>query len=103
MAYAAPIFVFDVLIYVNYALMIGALVIELVAFVHCLLQRAEAFAAIGTFSKGIWLLLTGASVVVTLFSPVLLILGLIAITVAAIYLLDVRPALRDAVDGHGPW
>jgi hypothetical protein len=103
MAYAAPVFVFDVLIYVNYALMIGALVIELVAFVHCLLQRAEAFVAIGTFSKGIWLLLTGASVVVTLFSPVLLILGLIAITIAAIYLLDVRPALRDAVDGHGPW
>jgi len=103
MASAAPIFVFGVLYYVNYALMIGALVIELVAFVHCLLQRAEAFAAIGTFSKGIWLLLTGVSVVVTLFSPVLLILGLIAITVAAIYLLDVRPALRDAVDGHGPW
>jgi hypothetical protein len=29
--------------------------------------------------------------------------GLIAITVAAVYLLDIRPALRDAIDGHGPW
>jgi hypothetical protein len=103
MAHAAPVFFNDVQYYINFALFIGAIVIELAAFVHCLLQRPEAFAAIGTFSKGIWLLLTGASVVVTLFAPVIGILGLIAITIAAVYLLDVRPALRDAVDGHGPW
>lgn len=104
MAYAAPVIFFDdVLYYLNYALLIGALVIELVAFVHCLLQRADAFATIGTFSKGIWLLLIGVSIVVTLFSPPVGILALIAITISAVYLLDVRPALRDAVDGQGPW
>jgi hypothetical protein len=103
MAYAAPIFFDDVLRYLNYALMIGALVIELVAFVHCLMQRAEAFTTIRTFTKGIWLLLIGASIVVTLFSPPIGILALIAITISAVYLLDVRPALRDAVDGQGPW
>ena len=106
MAYAAtPIVVFDVVYYTNYALAIGGLVITLLACVHCLLQRPEAFAAIGTFSKGVWMLLTGGSVLAALISlaPDLGILGLIAVTIAAIYLLDVRPALRDAVDGHGPW
>jgi len=106
MAYAAtPFVVFGIVYYTSYAISIGVLVISLVACVHCLLQRAEAFAAIGTLSKGVWLLLTGGSVLAALISlaPDLGILGLIAVTIAAIYLLDVRPALRDAVDGHGPW
>jgi hypothetical protein len=30
-------------------------------------------------------------------------LALISITIAAVYLLDVRPALRDAIDGRGSW
>jgi hypothetical protein len=105
MAYAAaPLFFADVIRLTNVALLILSIVIELAAFGHCLLQRTDAFAAIGTLSKGIWLALTGGAVLVTLLSlSALSILGLIAITVAAIYLLDIRPALRDAVDGHGPW
>jgi hypothetical protein len=79
-------------------------VVELAAFGHCLLQRSDAFPAIGTMSKGIWLLMTFAAVVVTVLSlSAVGILGLIAITIAAIYLLDIRPRLRDAVDGPGPW
>jgi|SRR5439155_22413874 len=109
MAVAAPIFYDSVLHYLNLALYILALVIEAVAFAHCLVQRPDAFPAINTLPKGAWLALTGGSMLITLIflvserpdatSP----LGLIAITVASIYLLDVRPALRDAVDGHGPW
>jgi hypothetical protein len=104
MASAAPLFFADVTTVVGLTLLILAVVIELAAFGHCLLQRTEAFTAIGTLSKGIWLALTGGAVLVTLLSlSALSIFGLIAITIAAIYLLDVRPALRDAVDGHGPW
>jgi hypothetical protein len=28
---------------------------------------------------------------------------MIAVAAALVYLLDLRPALRDAVDGHGSW
>jgi hypothetical protein len=46
----------------------------------------------------------GGSVFVTLLTKTALgILGLVAITIAAVYLLDVRPALRDAIDGRGSW
>lgn len=107
MANAAPLFFDDVVDKINLGLYIFALVIEALAFVHCLVQRADAFPAIGTMSKGVWLGLTGGSLLLTLIAPVLFgplsLFGLIAITIAAVYLLDVRPALRDAVDGHGSW
>ena len=100
-----PLFYDDVINNLNWALYIFALVIEALAFVHCLVQRADAFPAIGTMSKGIWLALTGGSALLTFVASVgrLGLLGMIAITVAAVYMLDVRPALRDAVDGHGSW
>ena len=103
----APIF--ELIRYLNLAIYIFSLVIGVFAFGHCIVQRPDAFQAINTLPKGGWLALTGGGVLVTLLSfpyakdvgPGLL--GLIAITIAAIYLLDVRPALGEAVDGHGPW
>jgi hypothetical protein len=102
----APLFYLTVINWTNLVIFVFAAAIELFAFGHCLLQRADAFAAIGTLSKGIWLAMTGGAIVVTLLlnsQPPTGILGFIAIIVAAIYLLDVRPALRDATDGSGPW
>jgi hypothetical protein len=104
MAIAAPNFVDPIIGWVNLLLLVFVLLIEVAAFGHCLLQRPDAFAAIGTLPKGAWLALIGGSVLVTLLSRSALgILGLIAITIAAVYLLDVRPALRDAIDGRGSW
>lgn len=107
MAVAAPIFYEDVRYFVNMALFLFALVIEGVAFVHCLTQRAEAFPAIGTLPKGAWLGIIGVTLVLTLLTFSVggsgLLFIMIGIAAAAIYLLDVRIGLRDATDGHGPW
>ena|SRR5690349_22152525 len=104
MAIAAPIFFAPIVRWVDLLLFIFALVIEIAAFGHCLLQRPDAFPAINTLPKGAWLALIGVSVLVTLLSQTALgLLGLVAITVAAVYLLDTRPALRDAIDGRGSW
>jgi Protein of unknown function (DUF2516) len=100
---AATPFVYGVVSAIGYALLIICLVIEAFAFLNCLTQKADAFAAIGTLSKGVWLALTFGAVVVTLVFSLISILGIIAISAAAIYLLDVRPALREASEGHGPW
>jgi len=104
MAIAAPIFYATVVGAVNLLLLVFAIVIEVAAFGHCLIQRPDAFPAINTLPKAAWLAMIGGSVAVTLLtrSP-LGILGLIAITISAVYLLDVRPALRDAVEGGGSW
>lgn len=89
---------------INWVLFVFAVVIELVAFVHCVMQRRDAFEAIGTLPKGIWLALIGGSLLLTLvLVSVSSIFGLIGITAAAVYLLDVRRGIRDLSDGNGPW
>lgn len=91
--------------WINLALTVFAVALEVVAFVHCLLQRSDAFSAIGTLSKGIWLALTGGGVVLSLLlgaSPIGL-LGMIGLVASAVYWLDVRPAIRDVVSGGGSW
>jgi hypothetical protein len=108
MAIAEPHFYQAVVYYAQLVLYTLALVIEVVAFLHCLIQRSEAFPAIGTLAKGFWLLLIAGSALFVLLgysdvSPVLGMFSLLPIAVALVYLLDVRPALRDVVDGHGPW
>jgi Protein of unknown function (DUF2516) len=104
MASAAPHFAFVVQSWVELLLFIFALLIEVAAFGHCLLQRPDAFSAINTLPKAAWLAMIGGSLVVTLIGRSAIgLLGLIAVTIAAVYLLDVRPALRDAIDGRGSW
>lgn len=104
MATAAP-WVYDVTAYINWAILLLTLVLAFGAFVHCLLQRADAFPAIGTLSKPAWLGLIGVTFLLALLlqSGGVGLFSLIAAGVALVYLLDVRPALRDVSDGRGPW
>ena len=73
---SAPIFYTTVTGYVALVLLAVALVVEVWAFVH---------------------------VLTLLFGVVRSPLGAIAVAIALVYLLDTRPALRDAVDGRGGW
>jgi hypothetical protein len=103
---AAPLFADPIMLVVGLVLTIAAVITEIVAFVHCLTQRHDAFAAINTLSKGIWLALLGGSMFLSLllgFNPVTSIFGIIGLVAALVYLLDIRPALRDAVNGAGGW
>ncbi|HWH00655.1 MAG TPA: DUF2516 family protein [Pilimelia sp.] len=107
MAFTAPIFYDDVRYVISFVLLVFALVLEGVAFVHCLMQRRDAFPAIGTLAKGAWLAILGIAMLFTLpltaFSGPTGLFGLIGIAAAAIYLLDVRVGLRDLSDGKGMW
>ena len=104
MAVAAPIFAFAVQYVVLQILLVVAVVLEGLAFVHALTQRSDAFGAIGTLPKGAWLAILGICLVLTLLGfGVLSIFGLIGIAAALIYLLDVRAGLRDLSDGRGFW
>ncbi len=96
------IWVFAITGYINLIVTLFALIIEGVAFVHCLTQRADAFQAVGTLTKGLWLGLTGGAVVLTLLFSWTSLFGVIGVVAAAVYLLDVRPALREATNG-GHW
>ena len=104
MASSAPIFFDDVARYINLLVLIFSLVIQAVALIHCLTQRGDGFQAIGTLPKGAWAAILAVCIVLTLLvSGAIGIFGLIGIAAALIYLLDVRPALKDLSDGKGFW
>jgi hypothetical protein len=104
MAYSAPLFYDNVYSYINLLLMIFSLVVQAVALIHCLTQRGDGFQAIGTLPKGAWAAILGVCVVLTLLlSGPIGIFSLIGIAAAMIYLLDVRPGLKDLSDGKGFW
>lgn len=86
-----------ILLVIHWATLIAAVW----AFVDCLRRRPDAFPAIGRQTKGIWLALTGAAVLVSFlgFSPMGM-LGIAAIVVAAVYLLDVRPRIAEITGGR---
>jgi len=99
---AAPIFYTTVVLWINLVVLIASLIIQGVALVHCLTQRGDGFTAIGTLPKGAWIAILAICIVLTLLlrAP-LSIFSLIGLGAAAIYLLDVRPGLRDLSDGRG--
>jgi hypothetical protein len=78
--------------------------VEAWAFVHCAIQRPDAFGAVGTLSKGLWLALIGGTVLLSMvFFSLGMLFTLIAVTAALVYLLDVRPAIREITNGGGAW
>ncbi|MEV4538772.1 DUF2516 family protein [Asanoa sp. NPDC049518] len=105
MSTSAPIFYDNVLWGINIVFLILALVLIGVAFVHCLTQRGDAFAAIGSLPKGGWLAILGICLLLSLLlsNRTLNLFQLIGIGAAMVYLLDVRPGLKDLTDGKGFW
>jgi len=104
MASSAPIF-YDITVgYINLLVLILSLVVQAVALIHCLTQRGDGFQAIGTLPKGAWAAILAVCIVLTLLvSNAVGIFSLIGIAAALIYLLDVRPGLKDLSDGKGFW
>jgi hypothetical protein len=109
MAIAVPLFYIPVIQTITLALILVTLLLEIYAFVSCLLQRHDAFVAIGTFSKLAWLGILGGCILFTLlglsslFGILSAMLDLVALVFVLVYILDVRPALRDASQGRGSW
>ena len=75
----------------------AAFACEVFAFVDAVRQPEAAYVAASKRTRKFWLLLLGVALalgVVTLFNPLSL-FGLLAFIGAAVYLADVRPALRQ--------
>jgi hypothetical protein len=92
-----------------------ALAIEVYALVDALRQRGDAFVAAGKRTKNFWVAVLGVATAVGFVSlPLgggtgLLFFAAIAVVAAAVYLTDVRPAVRQIRGGggrsgpYGPW
>lgn len=83
------------------ALGLGALGLKLWALVDAATRPGPAFAATGKLSKPIWIAILAAAVLLGGLN-VLGLLSLIGLIAAIVYLVDVRPAVRELRPG-GPW
>ncbi len=80
-----------------------ALVGAVYAIVHAVRQRPDAFTAVNKLTKPIWLgILIVAALILLATSPVGL-LGIIAVVVVCVYLVDVRPRVDDIQHGGSRW
>jgi hypothetical protein len=96
------------------ALAVAAFVAEAWAVVDVMTRPAPAFVAAGKQTKPIWLIILGVAFVLGLYTAlyggVTQILAVVAFVAAAIYLVDVRPKVREFKRGsstrngpYGPW
>lgn len=102
-------------------LSVAAFAMEVYAVVDCARTRADAFTAAGKLTKQKWLVIVviAAALGFVMLPPpigfgdsVLNIFGVIAVVASAVYLVDVRPAVRQIRGGggggrnsgpYGPW
>jgi len=100
------------------ALALGAFALEVFALVDALRRRSDAFVAAGKRTKRFWVVLLVFAVALGFiglprpvgFGDALSIFSIIAVVAAAVYLTDVRPAVRQIRGGggthsgpYGPW
>lgn len=81
--------------FINLALFVVVLGLELFALVDAVTRPARSFEAAAKMTKVAWLLILGlALVTLLLFASPLSLFGLVGVVAAGVYLADVRPALR---------
>jgi uncharacterized membrane protein YfcA len=73
------------------------------ALIDCITRPAKAFEAAGKLTKPAWLAITAIALVVGLLFGPLGILGLAGIVASIVYLVDVRPAVREVQGGGNRW
>lgn len=82
------------------ALYWAALGLTLWAFVDSLIRPANGYVAAGKLTKPIWAGITGLAAVLIYLTGPLGLFGLAGVVAAAVYLADVRPAVRGLHRGN---
>jgi hypothetical protein len=99
--------------YVIFAIYLVAAPVGVYAFVHALMQRADAFTAADKLTKPAWLGITGAGAAILVLSLItynpavggigLGIFWLAAIIAICVYIVDVKPAVVGVQGGGQRW
>jgi hypothetical protein len=99
-----------VMVVVDLVIRVATLGAALYALVHAVAQRSDAFPAAGKLSKPAWLGINAAAFLLGLLAFVAPLGGvpslfaIIAITASLVYIVDVRPAVREVSGGgSSPW
>lgn len=82
---------------------LGCLALSVWAVIDCVIRGKQAFLVAEKLSKPVWLAITGAALLVTGFLGFFSFLGIAAVIASIVYLVDVRPAVREISNGGGRW
>lgn len=81
----------------------GVLIVEAWALVDCALRPTGAYVAAGKLTKPAWLAITALALVTSMYFGIFGIFGLAGIIACIVYLVDVRPAVREIQGGGSRW
>jgi hypothetical protein len=71
------------------------------AFVDAALHREDAYRAASKNNKGFWLIILGVCALVMKFFPIMTFLPVIGLVAVIVYMVDVRPAVREVSGRRG--
>jgi hypothetical protein len=81
---------------------LACLAVGVWALIDCAVRGTAAFPAAGKLTKPAWLAITGGAALVQYLFAALSIFGIAALVASIVYLVDVRPAVRQVQRG-GRW
>jgi len=84
-------------------LTVGTLLLQLWALIDAAIRPTPAYVAAGKLTKPAWLALTGASAFTGLLFPLISMFRLAGLVASIVYLVDVRPAIRESQGGTNRW
>lgn len=85
------------------AIYFGVLVVEAWAVIDCGIRPTAGYVAAGKLTKPAWLAITVLALVTTLYFGPIGFFGLAGIVAAVVYLVDVRPAVKEVQGGGDRW
>ena len=97
--------VFSPLVLLVYALQLALFGLVIWGLIDATIRPAPAFVAAGKLTKPIWLGILAVALVLCFFqlTSIFGILGIVVAVAAIVYLVDVRPAVREMRPGNGPY
>ncbi len=83
------------------AVQFACLALQLWALIDCATRKTPAFVAAGKLNKPAWLAITAVAALVLFLFNVLSFFGIAGLIASIVYLVDVRPAVREIQSGGG--
>lgn len=81
----------------------GLLLFSLFAFVDSVIRRQDAYRAADKQTKPFWMIILGLAAAVNFFMGIMSFLPIIGLIATIVYMVDVRPALRQISGGGRGW
>jgi hypothetical protein len=82
---------------------VAVLVVQAWALIDCITRPSNAFEAAGKLTKPAWVAITAIALAVAFLFGSLGILGLAGVVASIVYLVDVRPAIKEIQGGGNRW